>query len=227
MGSRQGFFLVKAFAVVFGQEEKMAAFFAEADLQIVRLGVFKRIMDDLLDHPENMDLFFFGHQDLLYHIELDIGGLFEADLAYEFPDGFYQPLSFQCIGQEVMRYLAHAADDLVQVSGSLFQHCPVLGMFDVYAADIELDGGKQGAEAIVQVARDPFAFVLPDGDFRKDPFPLQPHVSSVIADNGSKKVDNYCSDNYRKENSNIQDLAFHLQNITWQLLSPPSCAIAA
>src|SRR5882757_5953340 len=115
-----------------------------------------------------------------------------------------------------MGYPPHAANDIIEISGGLFQDFLVLGMEDIHATDIEFDGSQQRTEAIVQVAGDTLAFVLPYGDFRKDLLPLQSHVSPVMAYNGSKKVDDYCSNNYRKKNSNIQDLVFHLFSITWQ-----------
>jgi hypothetical protein len=118
-----------------------------------------------------------------------------------------------------MGYPAHAANDLVQVFGGFFQHQPVLRIPDLHTADIQLDGGKQGAKTIMQIPRDPLALILPDGNLRKDPFPLQPHIPAVVADNGNKKVNHYCPNNYRKKNSYVKDLAFHLVSSMLKLQS--------
>ena len=61
----------------------------------------------------------------------------------------------------------------------------------------------------MQIAGNAFAFILPDGDFRKDLFPLQPHITTMVPDDGNKEVYNDSSDNYREENGDIQDLVFH------------------
>jgi hypothetical protein len=43
----------------------------------------------------------------------------------------------------------------------------------------------------MQVAGDPLALVLTDGDLGEDLFSLQAHISAVMADDGYEEIDNY------------------------------------
>ncbi len=187
----------------------MTIFFTEADLQIAGLRMFDGVMHDLLDHPEDMDLFFLGDRDLLDDIQLDIDRLFTFYLLDEFPDGFDQPLSFKGIGQQVMGNAPHAADDLVQVACRFVEDLPVGGSFDVDTADIQFYRGKEGTKAVMEVSCNPLAFVFPDGDLGKDLFALQSHIPAVIPDDGYEEVDNYYGNNQRYQQRDIEDLVFH------------------
>ena len=62
----------------------------------------------------------------------------------------------------------------------------------------------------MQIARDAFALIFPDGDLGEDLFPLQAHVAAVVPDDGNEEIDNNnCYDQSEKQR-NIQDLIFHL-----------------
>src|SRR5579863_1173723 len=153
--------------------------------------MFDGVVHDLLDHPENVDLLLFRDPDLLDDIQLNIDGLFALHLLDELPDGFDEPFSFKGIREEVMRNAAHAADDLVQVPGRFVEDFTVGGGFDVDTANVKFYRGKQRTEAVMQIPRNPFAFVFTDGDLGKDLLSLQPHIPAVIPDNGYEEVDNY------------------------------------
>ena len=138
LGDGQHFFSVKAFPVVFSETQQVTIFFAKTDLQVFSLRMFDRIMHDLLQHPENVDLFIFGYLDLFYDVQLNIDGLLVVDLVNEFPDSLQQPLPLQRTRQKIVRNTPHAADDLIQVARRLIQDDPVRRNTDVYAADVQL-----------------------------------------------------------------------------------------
>ena len=136
--------------------------------------------------------------------------MFNIHLVDKFPDGFEQAPALEGVGEEVMGDPAHAANDLVQVAGRLVEDGFVLRVFDIDIADVELDGGKERAEAIMQIARDTFAFILPDGDLGEDLFSLKAHIAAVVADDGNEEINNdNCYDQSEKQR-NIQDLILHL-----------------
>src|ERR1700743_2507018 len=149
----------------------MPAFFTETDLQCFGLSVFDSIVNDLLYHPEHMDLFFFGDLYLLDDVELDIDGVFGIDLVDEFADRLEQPPPFKGVWQQIVGDAAHAADDLIQVTAGLGQDQPVRFIQDIHAADIELYRGQKRPQAVVQIYGDAFALVLADGDLGKDLLP--------------------------------------------------------
>jgi hypothetical protein len=66
----------------------------------------------------------------------------------------------------------------------------------------------------VQIVGDPLPFIFPDGDFGKDFLPLQPHVTTVIPDNGNKKINDDYRKDKRHQDSNIKDLRFHHSLVT-------------
>src|SRR5580692_10194604 len=98
---------VESLPIILGQAEQMTIFFTETNLQVVGLRMFDGVMHNLLDHPEDVDLLFFGDPDLLDDIQLDIDRLFAFYLLDELPDGFDETLSFKGIGQKVMGNAAH------------------------------------------------------------------------------------------------------------------------
>jgi hypothetical protein len=156
-----------------------------------------------------MDLFFFWYPDILHDIQLDIDRLLPLYLLDEFPDGFNKALSLQCIGKKIMRNAPHTADDFVKVTGRFVEDLPVGGRLNVDTADIQLYRGQEWAKAVMQIPRNPFAFVFPDRYLGKDLLPLQAHIPAVIPDDGYKEIDNYYGNNQRYQQRDIKDPVFH------------------
>src|SRR6185312_6166406 len=201
--------LVEPFPVVLGQAKKMPVLLAEADLQVARLRMFDRVMDDLLDHPEDVDLFVFRHPDLLDDIELNIDGLFPFHLLDEFAYRLDEAFPLERVREQVVRDPAHAADDLVEVAGGLVEDLAVGVGSDIDTADVEFHSRKERAEAVVQVPGDAFPLVLADSDLGEDLFALEPHIPAVIPDNADKKIDNDYGNNHRYHQRDIKDPVFH------------------
>src|SRR5258708_9539455 len=140
----------------------MAPFLTETDLQIMGLRMLDGVMNDLLYHPEDMDLFFFWNGDLLHDIQLDIDGLLVLHLEQEFPDSLQQTPSLNGTRQKIMTDPSHTPDDLIEIPPRFFDYFPVSGIFDIYTANIQLHRRQKRSQSVIKIARYPFSFVLPN-----------------------------------------------------------------
>ena len=71
-------------------------------LQAGGLGVFNGVVDNLLDHTEDMDLDVFRHNRFFHNKQFNLQGLLVTNLGYKLSHGFDQPLSFKRIWQQVI-----------------------------------------------------------------------------------------------------------------------------
>ncbi len=192
-GGCRSLFHVKTFAVVFDQYQQFTRILVKTDIQPGGAGMFERIVNDLLYDAENVNVLLRIGGNGIHGVHMHFQEIFLPKVAVEFADGVQEAFSFQRGGQQVVRDLPHAGDDLVYVFRGLADHLPVLRVRYFHAADVQLHAGQQGAQAVVQVRGNPFAFVLQLVDLRGDAASLQADKAAVIPDDGSdKKDDDHC-----------------------------------
>jgi hypothetical protein len=111
-----------------------------------------------------------------------------VDKGGKFLDGFQQSFAFKGIGKEVVGYLAHAADDFIDVFARFVDNYLVGWIIYFNAVNIELDRRQDRAQPVVQVRGNALSFIFLDRYFGQDTFFLQANVPAVVAHDGNNKV---------------------------------------